>query len=281
MNFSKTVCRILICLALSVASSIAEAQSKFNETRDIKYVERSDAYSNERCKLDVKSPANAKALPVIVWFHGGGITAGNKHYPFGMENENGLVLVAVNYRLSPKIKAAEAVEDAADAVAWTFANIEKFGGDKNKIFVSGHSAGAYLGGMVAFAPKYLQKRGLKNTDIAGAILLSGQATTHFQVRKDFGDKDSPRLPKIDEYSLLGNAANKLPPVSLILGDRRLEFPERVEENFLLECAVRKLGSSPFIEIFELQGLDHGTVSRGFSPIAKNFVKNVLERRERK
>lgn len=132
MNFSKTVCRILICLALSVASSIAEAQSKFNETRDIKYVERADAYSNERCKLDVKSPANAKALPVIVWFHGGGITAGNKHYPFGMENENGLVLVAVNYRLSPKIKAAEAVEDAADAVAWTFANIEKFGGDQKQ-----------------------------------------------------------------------------------------------------------------------------------------------------
>ncbi len=241
---------------------------------NVAYCDREDSYSQSACKLDIHFPkAKLKKAPVLVWFHGGGITAGTKNsYPSDMLET--CAVVSVGYRLSPKIKAHEAIEDAADAIAWIFQNAEAIGIDKKKIFIGGHSAGAYLSGMCIAAPKYLKSRGIENTDIAGAILLSGQTTKHFQVRKDLGDKDSQWLPKIDELSILGNAENKMPPICLIVGDRRVEFPERVEENFLLAAVLKKLKSSPLVEIYELEGLNHSSVFCAFSPIAKDFIKKA-------
>ncbi len=55
-----------------------------------------------------------------------------------------MAVVAVNYRLYPKVKAPVYIEDAAAAVAWVFRHIEEYGGDPELIFISGHSAGGYL-----------------------------------------------------------------------------------------------------------------------------------------
>ena len=181
----------LLALALVFASVLDCAADLKKIESDLPYQsENSDEYISERCKLDIFAPENKadKKLPVIVWFHGGGITSGNKSGFPKLIRELNIIFVTANYRLSPKIKAATAIEDAAAAVAWTFENIEKFGGDKSKIYVGGHSAGAYLSGMVGFNPGFLKKHNLSNTDIAGLLLVSGQATSHFQVRKDLGDK---------------------------------------------------------------------------------------------
>lgn len=264
--------------AAAIAISAYGAPKKTVEkeiTVDIPYcAPTADEYSQQACKLDLYIPKGQKGFPTLVWFHGGGITTGDKRGLPPKMSDMDFAVVSVNYRLSPKIKAHEAIEDAADAVAWVFKNIEKYGGDKNKIFVGGHSAGAYLSGMTGFAPKYLKARGIKNTDIAGMILLSGQVTTHFRVRKDLGDNSPQFAPKIDELSMLGNVANKISPLCIIVGDRRIEFKERVEENFLLESCVRTLNTCPRSEIYELQGLDHGTVAYAVSPIAKEFIKRV-------
>jgi len=265
-------------LFASTSAFCGAEQDKFDCIKDLSYTARSDDYSKERCKLDVYTPKGKKNFPVYVWFHGGGISAGNKHFPRGFETAD-FAIVAVNYRLSPKIKAHEALDDAADAVVWVLKNIESYGGDKSKVFVGGHSAGAYLSGMVGFAPKYLESRGFKNTDLAGMILLSGQATTHFRVRNDLGDKNPQFLPKIDKLSLMGNADSKMSPLCIVLGDRAIEFPERVEENLLLASVVKKLNSSKMVEIYELQGLDHGTVSYGLFPIARGFVTKVCKSAE--
>ena len=101
----------------------------------------------ERCKLDIYYPEDTTGCPVVVWFHGGGLTQGNKSFPWKLK-EKGMVLVAVNYRLLPKVEINECLDDAAAAVAWVFREIGKYGGDKRKIFVSGHSAGGYLTAMI-------------------------------------------------------------------------------------------------------------------------------------
>ncbi len=85
-----------------------------------------------------------------------GLTQGNKSIP-GRLKKNGMVVIAVNYRLLPKVAISECLDDAAASVAWAFREVEKYGGDKNKIFISGHSAGGYLTAMVG-----LDKRWLKN-----------------------------------------------------------------------------------------------------------------------
>ncbi|MBQ6534387.1 MAG: alpha/beta hydrolase [Opitutales bacterium] len=268
---------LFIFAAFALPAALFAGGSAFKEDKNIPYTQKDDAYAKSRCMLDIRAPIKAKNFATLVWFHGGGLSSGNKHYPKGFDAHD-IAVVAVNYRLSPKIKAHEALDDAAEAVAWVFNNIEKYGGDKTKIFVAGHSAGGYISGMLAFAPEYLGKYGIKNTDLAGSIPLSGQMTKHFRVRKDLGDADPQYLPKIDSLAVLGNCANAAPPVCLIVGDRRIEWPARVEENELLYASVKKLGSAQ-IEFYELQGLNHGSVRFGFPPIASGFMKRVLAGRE--
>ncbi len=265
--------KIILLTLLTLTTSLFA-----QDLKDIVYTENKDDYAQKNCKFDVYNIDKDKQKPILVWFHGGGITCGDKlHLPPEIKaKNNGFVLVSVNYRLSPKIKAWEAIDDCAEAVAWVYKNSEKLGGNKNSIFVGGHSAGGYLSGMLTFAPKYLQKHNIKNTELAGAILLSAQVTKHFQVRKDGGDETNSLIPIIDELAILGNVQNKVPPVCIIVGDRRLEWKCRVEENFLLEATVRNLETSPFVQIFELQGLNHGSVANGLTPIAKQFIKDAIK-----
>jgi len=234
-------------------------------------VSNPDEYSLARCKLDVYAPKDKKDLPVIVWFHGGGITSGDKS---GFPKEilkSDILFVSVNYRLSPKINAKFAIEDAADAIAWTFKNIEKYGGNKTRIYVGGHSAGAYLSGMVGANPNLLKSRGLSNESIAGMLLVSGQMTSHFQVRKDEGDMRAQFAPRIDQNAILWYVENKMPPILLILGDRRFEFKERVEENLLFAATVNTLKTSSQVEFYELQGYNHSSVVEAAPRLMMNFI----------
>ena len=95
-----------------------------------------------------------------------------------------MAVVAVEYRLNPKVKAPKYIEDAAAAVSWVFKNIEQFGGDTSLIFVSGHSAGGYLTSMIGLDKSWLQKFSIDANKIAGLIPLSGHTITHFTVRAE-------------------------------------------------------------------------------------------------
>ena len=145
-------------LALMLLPMISQAQrQQYQQVNDIPYRDssilpnyqttNSPNDQEERCKLDVYYPVDQKDAPVVVWFHGGGIEGGNKHIDEQLKN-SGLVVVAANYRLLPKTDIDDILDDAAAAVAWTYKNIEKYGGSHRKIFVAGHSAGGYLLDMI-------------------------------------------------------------------------------------------------------------------------------------
>ncbi|MEL6110192.1 MAG: alpha/beta hydrolase, partial [Planctomycetota bacterium] len=142
-------------------------------------------YSAERCKVDLYRPGNRKDFATVVWFHGGGLKANSKSIPDALK-EQGFAVVAANYRLHPKVDSPTYVQDAAAAVAWTFQNIASFGGDPNKIFVAGHSAGGYLTSMVGLDKSYLAAHSIDADRIAGLIPYSGHTITHFTVRKERG-----------------------------------------------------------------------------------------------
>jgi len=88
---------------------------------NISYITDSNAteYAKERCKLDLYYPENAKDYTTVVWFHGGGLTGGEKFIPEKLK-EKGIAVIGVNYRLYPKVKCPVYIEDAAAAVAWAF-----------------------------------------------------------------------------------------------------------------------------------------------------------------
>ena len=111
-----------------------------------------NAYADERCKLDFYYPTDKENFPVAVFFHGGGLTGGEKYLPAELL-ESGIGIVTVNYRLLPKAELPDIIDDAAAAVAWTFKNIGQYGGNVQRIYVSGHSAGGYLTDMIGLDKK--------------------------------------------------------------------------------------------------------------------------------
>ena len=145
----------IVVLVLCACTALAQV------ARDIPFVSASDdAYRVERCKLDVYAPEGAKDLPVVVWFHGGGLTSGDKTSLPRDLKESGFVVVSAGYRLIPKGTIADCFDDAAAAVAWAFENVSRYGGSPEKIFLSGHSAGATLIDMVGLDKRWLAKYGV-------------------------------------------------------------------------------------------------------------------------
>jgi dienelactone hydrolase len=97
-----------------------------------------------------------------------------------------LVMVAVNYRFSPKVMVKDCIDDAAAAVAWVLKNIAEYGGDPEEIIVSGHSAGGYLTLMVGMDKTWLAKYDVDADDINALFPFSGHTITHFTVRQERG-----------------------------------------------------------------------------------------------
>lgn len=228
-----------------------------------------DDYLSERCKLDIYYPENLEGFTTVIWFHGGGIKAGNKHIPEKLQEKN-IAVVAVNYRLYPKVKCPVYIEDAAAAVAWTFNNIEKYGGDKNKIVVSGHSAGGYLTSMLGLDKSYLNKYNINADNIAMLIPFSGHTITHFTVREERGIKGTQ--PIIDEFAPLYHVRDNAPPLVLITGDRQLEMLGRYEENAYMYRMMKVVGHKK-TKLYELDGFNHGEMA---SPAFEILLKEIKE-----
>ena len=255
-------------------SYVINAQSKTYELQtDIHYYNddliKKDSYINERCVLDVYYPKDSLSYATIVWFHGGGLSFGQKEIPEALK-EKGVAVIGVNYRLYPKIGAPIYIEDAAAAVAWVFNNIEKYGGDAESIFISGHSAGGYLASMVGLDKKYLQSHDIDANKIAGLIPFSGHTITHFTVREERGIKGTQ--PIIDDLAPLYHVRPDAPPLLLITGDRELELLGRYEENAYMMRMMRVAGHND-TRIIELDGYGHNMTYPAF-PLLLNEVKRV-------
>ncbi len=249
---------ILILLLLLCVGNVY-AQENYNTEKNISYYsdtkKNGDAYRNSQCLLDIYYPKNEKRFATIIWFHGGGITSGSKEIPQALMNK-GYAVIGVGYRLSPKAKAPAYIEDAAAAVAWAFKHVSQYGGDPNKIYLSGHSAGGYLAMMVTLNKSYLKKYGIDANQIAELIPFSGQCITHFTIRQERGIKDTQ--PVIDKYAPLYWVRNDAPPMLLITGDAELELLGRYEENAYM-LRMMKLTGHKNTRLFQLQGFDHGNM----------------------
>ena len=256
--------RVLLLFITLIAFPFSTIQAQENETTyktlsDLSYRDadqpQQTEYMRERCKLDLYYPTTIKGYPTVVWFHGGGLKAGKKVIPEALKNQ-GVAIVAVNYRLYPKAKKPAYLEDAAAAVAWTFQHIAEYGGDPDLIFVAGHSAGGYLTSMLGLDKRWLAAHKIDANKIAGLIPYSGHCITHMTVREERGIKRDQ--PIIDDMAPLFHARKDAPPLLLITGDRKLEFPTRYEENAYMDSLMKVVGHKQ-TQLFELDGFTHGSM----------------------
>lgn len=236
-----------------------EKAVKLDASLNIPYV----AEGHERQKLDVFRPAGAKDKPVLLVLHGGGWMIGDKNF-FGIYGDvargfakQGFVVVAANYRLSPAVRHPEHIKDVARAYAWTRKNIKDYGGNPDKIFVCGHSAGGHLAALLATDPSHLADPalGMKDNDgkaIKGVIGVSGV----YSIPKDdeFGrlassmlsglgkkEKDANMNPLAPD--LVGVASSLFNPFPLVFGKDAKVFKEASPIHHV------KPGLVPFLLIY--------------------------------
>jgi acetyl esterase/lipase len=161
---------LMACTPLKVLNAFTPS-STFSRTSDLAYG------PDPRNKLDIYTPKDAAPdAPVVVFFYGGSWVSGSRgDYAFVGEAlaSRGIVAVLADYRLYPQVHYQELLRDSAQAVGWTRAHIRQYGGNPGKLYVMGHSAGAYNAAMLALDPKWLAAAGTTPSIIKGWIGLAG------------------------------------------------------------------------------------------------------------
>jgi acetyl esterase/lipase len=160
-----------IVFSLLFLSNMATAQKL---TANIPYVQN----GHKRQVLDIyaaEKPAG-KSLPVMFWIHGGGWEVGEKTEVAlkpKVLTERGFVFVSTSYRFLPEVDMDALTGDVVKSLAWVHKNIAKYGGDPNRIFVGGHSAGAQLAALICTDDRLLKKAGVPFSVLKGCIPVDG------------------------------------------------------------------------------------------------------------
>ncbi|MCF0175786.1 MAG: alpha/beta hydrolase fold domain-containing protein [Bacteroidales bacterium] len=257
----------LIVLVFAAIQPSSAQTPGYSYDRDICY-RADDDYSCRMCRLDVAYKEGGKDMPVIVWFHGGGLTGGHKDLPEAL-CRNGYVVIGAGYRLSPEVPVEKIIDDAAGAVAWAYDNAERYGGSRSKIYIAGHSAGGYLVDMLGLEKKWLGKYGIDADSLAAIVPYSGQVITHFASRKLEGiDALDPR---IDELAPLYHMRPDCPPMLVISADREKELYGRYEETAYF-VRMMKLKGHKDMTFLELDGFDHGNMATPGHFLLVNYIK---------
>lgn len=255
-------------------------------------IERDVRYAPvERQVLDIFAPAaGAKDLPVLVFVHGGGFVAGNKRGPDGSPFYDNIALAAVKagmigvnitYNLAPKHAWPQGRTDVELAIEWVHDNIARHGGNRGRIFLMGHSAGA------VHAASYLtlHERSMRSADpapgVAGAILVSGLYDfTKLEAgpgeKAYFGAKAGT-----EEVSSLKGVVERRKPLLLVHAE--LDPPRFIEQSKLLNEALCKAGRCP--TLVELKGHSHMSevyaIGTGDDTLWKAILTFVKENRYRR
>lgn len=241
--------------------------------------------NNSRQVLDVYQPAGSgeatKARPVVIFFYGGAWQEGSRSdYLFVAEalTQRGYVVVIPDYRVYPEVLYPDFLSDGAAAVAWTTANIERFGGDRTRLFLMGHSAGAHIAAMLALDPRYLATQKVPSTSIKGLIGLAGPydflPLTEPNVIALFATEKNLAMTQPISYVIPGTVTS-FPPVLLLHGDADTRVYPKNSINLSRE--LRAAGAK--VEFDLLPGIDHVSIIGKFTRLLRGDGK-VVDRVDR-
>jgi len=170
----------------SPSSCIDDLDVYLDEYARASKVAKSDALQDNACEanlrygagaeetLDLFLPAEPGSAPLHVFIHGGYwqlLSKDESCFAAPMFQQRGSCFAAVNYTLAPQQTLTGIVEENRRAIAWLFQNAGKWGFDRDRIYLSGHSAGAHLAMMMLLTdwPQF----GLPRDVIKGVCAVSG------------------------------------------------------------------------------------------------------------
>ena len=278
----------VVCVALlAVLSALAACSpltlinvltptTAFNRSADIAYLPG----ANNRQRLDVYRPAKAredvKPQPVVVFFYGGAWQEGSRgDYLFVAEAlaQRGYVAVVPDYRVFPEVKYPDFLHDGAAAIAWTSANVDRYGGDPTRIFLMGHSAGAHIAAMLALDRSFLDAQKVPRISVKGLIGLAGAydflPLTEPNVIALFATEPNLMLTQPIHYVTAAPAA-AMPPILLMHGDADTRV--RPKNSINLARELKAAGAN--VELDLLPDVSHIDIIAKFTRLLRGDGKIV-------
>ncbi len=266
---SKPFGAIIATLFLFTITSCAF--KRVTRSKNIVYLNADSSNHKPAQELNVFAPKkHASSKEVFLFIHGGTWNSGHKStYSFlgnRMARKN-VVTVIIDYPKSPQANYDEMATDVARAVKWVAENIKQYGGDSNKIYISGHSSGGHLAALVAVRNEYFENLGLASP-VKGAILIDAAGLdiysylkagnypdghTYFQTFTNNPDTWTAASP-------LYHLHKGIPPMLIYVGGKTYPFLKLSNEQL---CAdLKTLGYEPVY---------HCQENKKHKPMIKQFL----------
>lgn len=239
--------------------------------------------AHPRQRLDVYLPTNGPGpWPVMVFFYGGSWREGDKNdYRFVGQAlaERGVMVVMPDYRLYPDVRWQGVLDDSAAATAWALKQAPALGGDTQRFFVAGHSAGAWNAAMLALDARWLRARGHHPGELAGFAGLAGPYNflpiVNPRVKPVFDWPDTPA----DSQPLHHVGRGGSHPPSLLIAPYLDSLVNPDDNSATLAAALRGAGAKVVLKQYALLG--HATTVgaiarplRGLAPVLDDMSEFV-------
>ena len=195
-------------------------------------------------------------MPVLMFIHGGSWRNGYKEWMGFMAPAITClpaIFVSVGYRLAPGSRYPLPVEDCRNAVRWVYENISERGGDPNRLFVGGHSAGGHLAALISLQTQMWSDVGLPSDTIKGCFPVSG--AYDFSTRDRDADllrSTEDAVPAIPISHVAGNRV----PFYMVVGDD--DMPDLMRQAPVMANALK--AQPGYVELAEYEGFDHFKIS---------------------
>jgi acetyl esterase/lipase len=227
-------------------------------------------------KLDVYAPEKSAGAPspMVVFWHGGRWSCGDKaDYRFvgAALAESGYLAVVANYRHYPQVNMPGFMEDAAQAALWADAHAAKYGADRERLYLMGHSAGAHMAVMLALNGTYFAAAGRPAPRVAGVIGLSGPYNflplREHDVQEMFGPP--PRYPQSQPINFVRAGA---PPMLLVHGlDDVTVWPGNSRD---LATALSALAVPVSLKLYPK--VSHGDTVAALTPLRRRRARTLAD-----
>ncbi len=239
--------------------------------------------AHPRQKLNVYVPSGASgSRPIAVVFYGGSWNSGHKEdYAFLGKAlaSRGIVAIIADYRLVPEVRFPDFVDDGAIAVLWAHKNAARFGADPGRLFLVGHSAGAYNAAMIALDPRYLARLGSSRSIVKGVAALAGPYD-FLPLDKDVAIEAFGQTADLASTQPVNFVSRDAPSMLLVTGtDDTTVFPRN---TFALADKLKAAGARVAVRTYP--GIGHvgillamSVAFRGRAPVLDDVTAFVLKR----
>lgn len=225
-------------------------------------------------KLDIFPAENGPdGVPVMLHVHGGAWRSLSKDelsFPAERFVNAGAAWIATDFSLVPDVPLAEQVRQNRAALAWVYDNARSFGGDRDRIFVCGHSSGAHVAGTLV-QDNWRTAAGLPEDVIKGAVLASGifdLEPVRLSARNGYVRLDEETATRL---SPIHNIPERLPPLALFWGAGELDEFRRQSRHFAETLWSREYQ----VEAMEIAGANHFDLSAGFADPNSPILRSSL------